>query len=166
MNRALLATALLVPSSICAADHVKVPYESTLQYAAKVAKVDARILIAICHEESSFRPLAVNKNDGNQLDKQQHKKVVSHGLCQMQLKTALFMDKVFHNQIKATEKRLYSPGVNAFYAAEYLRYQTVRYSGDNIRAIAAYNRGFSPAKITNNKSLKYVKDVLKYAVKH
>ena len=64
---------------------------------------------------------------------------LSHGVCQIKLSTALYMDDVFKHKTRATALRLENPAVNAFYAAKYLKYQMTRYKNLKL-AIDAYNK--------------------------
>lgn len=88
-------------------------------------------LLAICYTESHFNVQAkLTHMDGDSL---------SHGICQIKLGTALYMDEVFKHKVKVTAKRLELPAVNAFYAAKYFRYQLNRYKSIKL-AVDAYNK--------------------------
>lgn len=80
---------------------------------------------------------------------------LSHGICQMKLGTAQFMDTVYKHKVKVTAKRLENPYVNAFYAAKYLKYHMKRFNDWRL-AIDAYNKHTPQGKNT-----KYVKSVMK-----
>lgn len=100
--------------------------------------VSPSLLSSVCYVESSHKVLAVNRDEPNGR--------ASIGLCQIQLRTARWLG------FKGTEKELFTPKVNAKYAAKYLKFQLDRYSSNWVFAIAAYNSG----SIKFNKSLQLV----------
>lgn len=57
------------------------------------------------------------------------------GACQIKLSTAKLMGYT------GSESVLKKPGVNVYWAGRYLQYQLLRYNGDVIKAISAYNAG-------------------------
>lgn len=93
------------------------------------------LLDSVCFIESGRNPAAIHYNDGNG-----H----SIGLCQIKLKTAKWLG------FRGTEKDLFKPEVNTYYAAKYLQYQITRYKGDTKKAIIAYNRG-NASQLTSTK---------------
>lgn len=110
-------------------------YYKTIQsiiWAADKANVPRELVLAVCWGESSFRNKKVTHMDGE---------TPSYGVCQVKLETARFMDKVYHHKVKATAKMLDKVGINAFYAACYLRYQLNKYHQDWKLAVDAYNKG-------------------------
>lgn len=126
--------------------------------AAEGRGVDPALLRAICFVESSFRTKAVNHDDGGA---DNH----SIGLCQVSIETArvlgsLSSREVTHCQALRPNCPLFDPLINAALAARYLRYQLDRYSGDEAKAISAYNAG---SAITGNR--RYVRKVLKFVKK-
>lgn len=84
------------------------------------------LLRALCFVESKGIPSAVHHDDGSQ---------DSLGVCQVQHRTAKFMG------FEGTEADLMLPAINIDYSARYLRYQLVRYHGDVLKAVSAYNVG-------------------------
>lgn len=84
------------------------------------------LLDSVCFVESGRNPAAIHYHDGDG---------DSIGLCQIKLKTARWMG------YRGTEKKLFTPEVNAKYAAKYLQYQIIRYRGSTTKAVIAYNRG-------------------------
>lgn len=117
-----------------------------IRWAAQMAEVPSDVLAAICFQESYLGQIPhATHMDGHTL---------SHGVCQVKLNTALYMDEVFKHKTAATAERLEDPRVNAFYAAKYLRYQLRRYGWNLKLSIDAYNKHI--AKGTNTK---YVRDV-------
>ena len=84
------------------------------------------LISALCYVESNHRVLAYVANDRGS---------PSHGVCQLKLTTARFVG------FRGNEKQLRDPKTNINYAAKYLHYQLVRYGGDSVKAIAAYNSG-------------------------
>lgn len=119
----------------------------SIMWAADMAEVPRELVLAVCWSESSFRTNGVTHMDGH---------TTSHGICQVKLETALFMDKYFNHKVKATVERLESTRINAFYAAKYLRYQLDRYDQNWKLAVDAYNKG----RAVSSKS-KYVKQFIK-----
>lgn len=90
--------------------------------------VPAPVLQAVCWVESRHRNV-INHVDGSS---------ASYGPCQVKLATA----RMFNPRMHVSE--LLSPERNAYYAALYLRFHLLRYSGDVHSAIYAYNRGRAP----------------------
>jgi soluble lytic murein transglycosylase-like protein len=120
---------LLVCTPVFAKPNIAVMKDIT--EAAKLAKVDPQLLLAVCFVESSFRGNLKPHMDGT---------THSHGVCQVKLETAQHMDSVYKLKIKATEKRLQVPFVNAYYAGLFLRYQMNRYKNWQ-SAVESYNKG-------------------------
>lgn len=141
----LLGAMMLIPATVDAGSYLNPVYKA-LEGASKAEAVPYRLLRAICQVESNLNPKAVNKYDGGS---------ASYGLCQIKLATAKYMG------YRGNSKLLLTPSVNALYAAKYLRYQLDRYGNDWVRAISAYNRGKSSAKIKNKM---YVHKVIRRAV--
>lgn len=113
--------------------------------------VPPNLLLAICEIESGLKPHVTAVKDGGS---------DSHGLCQIKLSTAEQMG------YKGDRKSLYTPEINAKYAAKYLKYQLDRY-GNIPHAVAAYNSGtlnLNPKGEIRN--LKYVKKVIKTYVSY
>lgn len=134
---------LVIKDIIWAADKVDVPRE---------------LLLALCWGESSFRSNSTHMDNGT----------LSYGTCQVKLATAEWLDKVYHHKNRATALRLEDNKVNAFYAAKYLQYQLVRYDGDWMKAVDAYNAG-SAQHLKPGKKTKYIKKVEKnkaFILKH
>lgn len=104
----------------------------TIIKAADKVQVPRELLLAICWTESSYRATLKPRIDGD---------TESHGICQVKLETAEYMDEVYGHRHKVTRDKLQSPYLNAFYAAKYLRYQLNRYNWDWKKAIDAYNKG-------------------------
>lgn len=84
------------------------------------------LLSALCYTESHDNPSAINPDDRGG---------PSRGVCQVKEQTARLMG------FRGATSLLMRPSVNIEYSARYLRYQLVRYHGNVIRAIAAYNSG-------------------------
>lgn len=116
------------------------PVIRTIIEAAISQNVPPLILISICSVESSLNPYTTNFNDGHGN---------SHGLCQIQTRTARWMG------FKGEISHLYNTKINVKYAAKYLRYQLTRYDNNIVKAISAYNAG---RYIKNNSQ--YVNKVL------
>lgn len=84
------------------------------------------LLSALCYAETRHKPYKVLiERDGKE----------SLGLCQMKLDTARMLG------YNGSRERLLTPGINAHYAAAYLRKQLNRYNQDPRKAAAAYNAG-------------------------
>lgn len=94
--------------------------------ATQTFKLPEHLLSALCYVESTHNIHAVHKDDGSSS---------SLGLCQIKLTTARLLG------FKGTEAKLMKPAINAYYAAKYLKKQLVRYDGDTLKAVAAYNSG-------------------------
>lgn len=88
----------------------------------------SNLLTSICSVESSLNPAAIHRDDGG---------TDSIGLCQIKMRTAVWMG------FRGTEAGLLNPYINSYYAAKYLKYQLLRYNGNAVSAIIAYNRGNS-----------------------
>lgn len=84
------------------------------------------LLSALCWTESRGKVNAVHHDDGTE---------DSLGVCQVKPKTARYMG------FTGTEKELMIPRINIKYSARYLKYQLIRYHGNVVKAIAAYNAG-------------------------
>lgn len=105
------------------------------------------LLRSICFVESSYRIHAVNKDDGDER---------SLGVCQIQLPRAKMLG------FKGTEKELMTPVTNVHYAGKFLRKNLDRYSGDVVKAVAAYNSGtYKQGRNGHAVNVKYVTKVLK-----
>ena len=105
------------------------------------------LLDAICYVESGHKADAMHVDDGG-----------SHsiGICQIKLSTARQMG------FKGTEEALRNPRTNIYYAASYLHNRLVRYDGDVVNSVAAYNAG--SVKLTDKKvpiNVNYVRKVLR-----
>lgn len=100
--------------------------KSILREQALAVGVPPRLLVAICEVESNLQPYVTNFMDG---------KRHSHGLCQVQTRTARWL------KCAKNAKDLYNPITNANCAAKYLLYQLRRYQSYWPHAIAAYNMG-------------------------
>lgn len=106
---------------------------TSLDKAADLVGIPQRILRAVCMVESSLRTTpSITHTDGSSL---------SHGLCQIKMRTALWVDKVYKHKMHATRKLLADPYMNALYAAKYLRLLYLRYKGSWPKACTAYNKG-------------------------
>jgi soluble lytic murein transglycosylase-like protein len=110
--------------------------EKALVHAAEFTGVPLRLLKAVCKVESALNPKATHYDDGGS-----H----SYGLCQIKLETARSVG------FTGSVPKLYNPYVNAYYAGRYLKFQLVRYRGDWVRAISAYNAGHAKKVIKNRK---------------
>lgn len=99
--------------------------------AAKSVGISGTLLLAICTHESNLKNITVQDDGGSP----------SYGVCQVKLETAQYMDNVYGHKIKANEGRLKNNYVNAFYAAEILKFQLKRYDNNLNMAIDAYNKG-------------------------
>lgn len=105
------------------------------------------LLSSICFVESSYRPAAINKDDGNS---------PSVGLCQIKYETAKMLG------FSGKSKDLLDPTVNAFYAGRYLKKQLSRYKNNAVKAVAAYNSGtYREAMYGGPLNNKYVDKVFK-----
>lgn len=122
---------------------------STILAAAKAAKVSGVLLVAICTHESGLTNTYVAHDGGSP----------SIGVCQVKENTARMLG------FKGKAKDLMAPGLNAKYAAKYLKYQIDRYGEDNwCKLTAAYNAGsYNESKRVKGKprNLKYVRLVQK-----
>jgi len=101
--------------------------------AAKTAGISPALLIAVCMTETNLRNVHLDDDGGS----------ASYGICQVKLKTAHFMGKVYKRQKMKmfTENDMKEIEKNARVAAFYLKYQINRYDGDLCKAVAAYNAG-------------------------
>lgn len=59
----------------------------------------------------------------------------SLGVCQIKLETAQWLG------FRGTREQLMDPETNIYFAAKFLSFQKIRYSGNITKAIIAYNRG-------------------------
>lgn len=99
---------------------------SLLAFATQQHNLPAGLLQAVCTTESQLDPNAVHQDDGGS---------TSLGLCQVKLTTAQWLG------FQGTEQDLMEPSVNAYYAAQYLHKQLIRYNENIPKALTAYNRG-------------------------
>lgn len=139
-------------------DNFEHKYYKTIKaiiWAADKAEVPRELVLAVCWGESSFRNKLVTHMDGE---------TPSYGVCQVKLETARFMDKIYHHKVKATPKMLDKVGINAFYAACYLRYQLAKYNQDWKLAVDAYNKGH--AKGHKTQYVKRFEENRKHLKKH
>lgn len=83
------------------------------------------LLPAMCWVESNHRPRVINVVDGTS---------ASYGMCQIKLMTAR------HMGFRGSPLELLRPGVNAYYAAKYLKYNIDR-CGSVHKGVEGYNRG-------------------------
>jgi soluble lytic murein transglycosylase-like protein len=93
------------------------------------------LLSSLCFIESAHKVNAVNRDDGHG---------DSIGVCQIKLKTARYLG------FKGSEKDLFLPKNNVYYAAKYLAKQRRRYSGSITKAVISYNIGHA-GKLTSSK---------------
>lgn len=101
-------------------------------WAADLVRIPRPLLLTVCWGEGRFRTDArLTHMDGSTL---------SHGTCQVKLKTAQFMDDIYNHSTKVTPKTLDNTKINAFYAAKYLKYQLKRYNYNILLAVDAYNK--------------------------
>ncbi len=96
--------------------------------------VFAALLSAICWVESKHDPAAINVVDGGS---------ASYGECQIKLKTAR------HMGFAGYPSQLLNRETNRKYAGLYLKYQLLRYQGDVVKAVSAYNAGRASGPIRN-----------------
>lgn len=121
-------------------------YEAIILTAAKAAKVSGSLLLAICMHETGLKNASVPFDHGSP----------TYGVCQIKLDTA----KMIGFTGKAPD--LMVPGINAKWAAIYLKYQLDRYNGNWCKTVAAYNAGkFTESTISPGypRNLKYVRKV-------
>lgn len=120
--------------------------------AAKTAKTSSLILLAICTHESKLTNITVFNDGGSP----------TYGICGIKYETAQMLG------YSGKPEGLLNPKENAKWAANYLRYQQVRY-GDWCKAVAAYNAGrFNESKKMPGfpRNLKYVINVRNNVNKH
>lgn len=117
--------------------------ERALRTAAEEVSIPPRFLRAVCMVESNLDPQAYNGQDGHG---------GSYGLCQIKFITAVRFG------YQGPAMGLLNPEVNAILAARYLKHQLLRYHGNWVRAIAAYNAGSAGREIKN---MDYVERVIK-----
>lgn len=141
----------LYAATMATANADTIPFEEkhrkvieSIIWAADKAEVPRHVLLALCWNESSFRTDGVTHLDGSSF---------SYGICQVKLKTALFMDQVYKHKVIATPERLETLHVNAFYAAKYLKYQLNKYNQNIHMAVDGYNKG-----VAINIQSRYVKN--------
>lgn len=128
-------------------------FSTIILAAAKAAKVSGELLLAICMTESNLKNVFVPHDGGSP----------TYGICQVKYTTAQMIG------YKGDAKGLMNPATNAKWAAEYLRFQKLRYESDWCKAVAAYNSGtYSESTISPGypKNLKYVKKVQSYIDDH
>lgn len=125
----------------------KVDIITMLTATAKREGIPAKHLIGICGAETRWEPKATG-------DKRE--RIRSHGLCQIQTRTARWMG------YKGNARGLYNAKTNAKYSAKYLR-KCFERLGDWNLAYACYNRGYTWVAINYVKAyhLDYVKQVKK-----
>jgi len=126
---------------------VLVNYVQIILSAAKTAKTSALILLAICTHESKLTNITVFNDGGSP----------TYGICGIKYETAQMLG------YEGKPEGLLNPKENAKWAANYLRYQQVRY-GDWCKAVAAYNAGkYNESKVALGlpRNLKYVRNIQK-----
>ncbi len=102
---------------------------------------------AVCYVESNHNAAVINPNDGGS---------PSHGICQIKLNTARQMGYT------GSSEALRLPNVNIYWSASYLSHCLVRYDGDVLRGISAYNSGTYRINSTGRPiNLNYIRKVLK-----
>lgn len=123
------------------------------------------LLGALIQVESAGKIKAYNKDDGNSATKAKGVVVPSHGLVQMQLGTARFIQaehaKAYGIKLKPSElitvKELMRPEVNVEYGAMYLRYLLKTHKNDVSWALSCYNGGLYSKSCKKGKYIgKYV----------
>ena len=105
------------------------------------------LLSSVCYVESGHEVAAIHFNDGGS---------DSLGICQIKEATAAFVG------FKGSAASLHSPKNNVYFAGKYLHHQLIRYNGDILRAVSAYNAGshrVNKQGLTYNR--KYVSKVFK-----
>lgn len=131
----VLLLGLFLPYTAHAVDFTEKQYTimKELISVAQVMHVDPTLLTTVCFGESSFilNDRLTHIDHGSR----------SYGVCQVKLATARYMDKVYQNPLHASRAILNSIHGNAFYAAQYLKYQLLRYNNNWKRALNGYNRG-------------------------
>jgi len=121
-------------------------YTKAILWAAKAVKIPSSLLLAVCIHESGLHN-TVTPYDGN---------TPTYGVCQVKLSTAQSLG------FEGTSDDLMVPGINAYWAATYLKKQMARYDGDWCKAVAAYNAGTyneSQVEPGHPRNLKYVRGV-------
>jgi soluble lytic murein transglycosylase-like protein len=119
---------LLLISQLAFANSLDIAFDN----AAAITNIDVKLLRAVCWVESRHRT-PPPKPDGRDLS-------VSHGVCQVKLRTARFLDTLYDRpQVSIVSLR--NPSINILYAAQYLAWQLNRYNGNVEKALTAYNRG-------------------------
>ena len=127
-------------------------YVQIILAAAKAAKTSGLILLAICTHESKLTNVTVPNDKGTP----------TYGICQVKYATAQMLG------YQGEAEGLLNPKENAKWAANYLRYQQVRY-GDWCRAVAAYNAGrYNESKVMPGypRNIKYVNKVKNISTQH
>lgn len=127
-------------------------YVQIIAAAAKAAKTSGLILLAICTHETQLNNVTVLNDKGTP----------TYGICQVKYETAQMLG------YEGKPDGLMDPKENAKWAANYLRYQQVRY-GDWCKAVAAYNAGkYNESKVMPGypRNLKYVNKVKKISTQH
>lgn len=102
------------------------------------------LMSAVCYTESGHNVRAIHKDDGSEN---------SMGICQMHPSTARLVG------FRGPDYRLMDPKINIHYAAKYLQHQIIRYNGDVVKAVAAYNAGSYRKAVKGAKNQKYVDKV-------
>lgn len=122
-------------------------YTTMILIAAKKVGVSGALLLAICTHETNLRNVLIPA-DGQS---------ATYGVCQVKFETAEMLG------YSGKPKGLMDPATNAYWAAQYLKYQENRYN-DGCKAVAAYNAGrFNESSKLPGKprNLKYVLEVQK-----
>lgn len=128
-------------------------YSLIILTAAKAAKVSGALLLAICMNESNLKNIQVPHDGGS----------TSFGICQIKKGTAEMLGYT------GNDKGLMDPKVNAYWAAQYLKYQQKRYNQNLCMAVSAYNAGrYNESAILPGypRNLKYVRRVQKNMEPH
>jgi soluble lytic murein transglycosylase-like protein len=123
--------------------HVSQEYiKAAIEEAAQEAGVSKDLLLAICTTESNLKADAFVYSDGGANNH-------AYGICQVLSETAkkyVGKDKKCERDFRDLVKNyktcnLFGPKVNALAAAYYLKSQLVRYKGNTLKAVAAFNSG-------------------------
>lgn len=130
-------------------------------WAADKAEVPRELMLALCWGEG-WSTKAKGKNPTH-IDGKGKNATLSHGICQVKLETAQFMDYVYKHKVKATRQRLEDNKVNAFYASKLIKYHLRENNNDWHLAVDAYNKG--TAYGDNTKYVKHFKQSLAFIKK-
>lgn len=109
--------------------------------ATKTFNLPEGLLSSLCYVESAHNPKALHIDDGTSN---------SIGICQVELSTAKWLG------FKGSEKDLFNPTINIFYAAMYLQKQIARYNNVE-RGVVAYNFGNAKGLTSSQYSSKVIK---------